>query len=67
MGGIILGASFTFGYLFNSFFYCEAQFSCSVSPVWLTVLAILGVSVGAVWGWLVGKFFRTMYRVMRVD
>lgn len=67
IGGIVVGASFTFGYLFNSFFYCQAQFSCSVSPIWLIVLALIGSSAGALFGWTVGKFFNFFYRVTRVD
>ena len=67
VGGIVVGASFTFGYLINSFFYCQAQFSCTVSPVWLIVLALIGASAGALFGWTVGKFLRFFYRVTRVD
>jgi hypothetical protein len=67
IGGIVIGAAFTFGYLVNSFFYCSAQFSCSVSPFWLIVIALIGTGIGALWGWLIGKFFRSMYRIMRVD
>ena len=67
IGGIVLGGAFTFGYLVNSIFFCEAQFNCSVSPFWIIVLAVIGTSVGDAWGWLIGKFFRSMYRIMRVD
>jgi membrane protein YqaA with SNARE-associated domain len=34
---------------------------------WIVTFAIIGTSVGALLGWLVGKFFRGMYRMMRVD
>ncbi len=67
IGGIIVGAAFTFGYLVNSLFYCSAQFSCAISPYWIAGLAVLGIGVGALWGWLVGKFFRGLYRITRVD
>ena len=67
IGGIVFGAAFTSGYLINSVFYCSAQFSCSLSPLWLVVLALLGTGIGALWGWLIGKFFRGLYRVTRVD
>lgn len=67
IAGIIVGASFTGGYLINSFFYCQAQFSCSVSPFWLIVLALIGASGGALFGWSVGKFFRMFYGMTRVD
>jgi membrane protein YqaA with SNARE-associated domain len=67
IGGLVFGAAFTFGYLANSFFYCSAQFSCSVSPFWLTVLALFGTGFGALWGWLIGKFFRGFYNATSVD
>ncbi|MDA1257761.1 MAG: hypothetical protein O3C10_07945 [Chloroflexi bacterium] len=67
IGGIVVGASFTFGYLINSFFYCRAQFSCDISVFWLIVLAFIGIGVGAAFGWTTGKFFRFFYRVTRVD
>lgn len=67
IGGIVIGAAFTFGYLVNSLFYCSAQFSCTISPYWLVVLALIGTSIGALWGWLLGKFFRGFYRLTRVD
>ncbi|MCH7642463.1 MAG: hypothetical protein IIC30_04210 [Chloroflexi bacterium] len=67
VAGMIVGASFTGGYLLNSYFYCIAQFSCRVSPFWTIVLALIGASVGAMFGWAVGKFFRFFYRMTRVD
>jgi F0F1-type ATP synthase assembly protein I len=67
IGGLVIGAAFTFGYLINSIFYCSAQFSCSLSIFWLVVMAIFGTSVGALWGWLIGKFFRSIYNATSVD
>ncbi|MCH8817929.1 MAG: hypothetical protein IIC92_09420 [Chloroflexi bacterium] len=67
VAGMIVGASFTGGYLLNSYFYCIAQFSCRVSPFWTIVLALIGASVGAMFGWAVGKFFRFFYDMTRVD
>lgn len=67
IGGIVAGASFTGGYLFNSFFYCQAQFSCSLSPFWLAGIALIGAGIGAIVGWAIGKFMRFFYGVTRVD
>ena len=67
IGGAAIGGGITFGYLVNSYLFCLAQTNCSLAPEWIVAFAIIGTSVGALWGWLVGKFFRGMYRMMRVD
>ena len=65
--GTSIGGGITFGYLLNSYFFCLSQTNCSLATEWIVVFAIIGTSIGALWGWLVGKFFRSMYRKMRVD
>ena len=67
IGGTLIGGGITFGYLLNSYFFCLSQTNCSLASEWIVAFAIIGTSVGALWGWLVGKFFRGMYRMMRVD
>ena len=67
IGGALIGGGITFGYLLNSYFFCLSQTNCSLAVEWILAFAIIGTSVGAFWGWLVGKFFRRMYRMMRVD
>jgi len=65
--GASFGVFFTVGYVVNSFFYCQSQFACAVSPVSLAVVVLVGTAIGALVGWLVGRFFRFIYRVTRVD
>jgi hypothetical protein len=67
IGGALVGGGMTFGYLLNSYFFCLSQTNCSLAAEWIVAFALLGTGVGAGFGWLTGKFFRTMYRVMRVD
>jgi F0F1-type ATP synthase assembly protein I len=67
IGGALVGGGITFGYLVNSYFFCLSQTNCSLAAEWIVTFAIIGTSVGALLGWLVGKFFRGMYRMMRVD
>ncbi len=65
--GALIGGGITFGYLLNSYFFCLSQTNCSLAAPWIIAFAIIGTGAGAVWGWLVGKFFSSMYRMMRVD
>jgi hypothetical protein len=67
IGGAMIGGGTTFGYLVNSYFFCLSQTNCSLAAEWIVAFAIIGTSAGAIWGWLVGKFFGRMYRMMRVD
>lgn len=67
IGGASVGGGITFGYLVNSYFFCLAQTNCSLATEWIVAFAILGTSIGAFWGWLTGKFFHRMYRMLRVD
>ena len=67
IAGIVIGASFTGGYLINSYFFCLAQTNCGLPAHWIIAIALLGASVGALFGWTSGKFFRFFYRLTRVD
>ena len=67
IAGIVIGASFTGGYLINSYFFCLAQTNCGLPAHWIIAIALLGASVGAMFGWAVGKFFRFFYSMTRVD
>ena len=65
--GTLIGGGITFGYLLNSYFFCLSQTNCSLATEWIVAFAIIGTSVGALCGWVVGKFFSSMYQKMRVD